>query len=91
MKRKVFTKKEINALNSVDPTKRIGKQLEQIAKQTGRTNTTITNKYYRMRREGARKVYIPRQKAEVAEKLTTFNFKNVKSVDIDGTSIRITL
>lgn len=91
MRKDSFKKEEINAIKSVDPSKPIGKQLEQIAKQIGRSNATVNYKYYAMRREGARKVYIPRQKAEVAEKLTTFNFKNVKSVDIDGTNIRITL
>ena len=88
---KKFTKEDINTINSVDPTKPIGKQLEQIAKEIGRSKETVNYKYYAMRREGARKVYIPRQKAKVSEKLTIFNFKNVKSVDIDGTNIRITL
>lgn len=82
-----FTKSEINVINSIDDSREIGKEIKRISKELGRSVGSVSFKYYQMRRKNARKVYIPKQKTQPQS--TTYNFKNVKSVDIDGNSVRI--
>lgn len=82
-----FTKEDISAIATVNSSKPIGKELKRISRQLGRSIGSVTSKYYELRNANARKVYIPRQ--QKTQSTTTYNFKNVKSVDIDGNSVRI--